>query len=166
MEGIDTVMRGDDLAGNGLEANGAHIVAKTSPGPDNRAGGSRRKIRDSGEPGQEFMVFGQYTFDTRLLQHDFRDENSIGVLRMPPGQIACGGGIPGEDPVVQRGDLAGWQIMHDRRGGSVFHYHSAYQRRGDMDWVQFSSLQFVSPNDTFPDWVRRREMIEKRRVRA
>jgi hypothetical protein len=40
--------------------------------------------------------------DRRLLEHDFRNPDFVGILRPPPWQVAFSGGVPGEKMNAKR----------------------------------------------------------------
>ena len=89
-------MLGDDLAGDGMQSDGAQVVSEALPGSD-RIGtrGARQRVcgRKTLEPG---VPPGDDAIDLGLLQHHLGDQNRVRVARTPPGQVARTGGVPVE----------------------------------------------------------------------
>ena len=94
---------GDDV-GAFLEVAGARIVAEAGPCLHDVVGfgaGERRDIRPARDEGAEIRL---HRLDRRLLQHDFREPDAVGVRprrrrrRHAPGQVAMVAVVPGEQP--------------------------------------------------------------------
>ncbi len=86
-----------DGNGRGAKISGARIVAEPLPGVENvvfRSGGQRREIGESPEP---LIIIRDDRGDLGLLEHKFRDEDRVGIGRVPPGKIAAIFAVPGKE---------------------------------------------------------------------
>ncbi len=63
---------------------------------------NRPKVHNAFTPKtvQELRDALEHARDLRLLGHDLRDEDRVGIARAPPRQVAAVGVVPGEDGVL------------------------------------------------------------------
>jgi hypothetical protein len=103
-----------DLRG-AMQHAGAAIVAEATPQGEHGGLVGRGEHGDSGETFHPARVVVENSSDARLLQHDLRDPNGVGVAGSPPRQIALvlrepfeehrgNGGRVGEEIVRKHGD--------------------------------------------------------------
>ena len=79
-----------------MEIPRSGIVTQSFPLFENASQGRLRQ-RSKGRIGfDKSMVVRDDGIDLRLLQHDFRNEDAVGVARPPPGQVAAVFVIPTE----------------------------------------------------------------------
>ena len=74
-----------------MQVTGARVVAETFPLFQDVVDGSDGKRVDVWEPIQPALVVRDDGFDARLLEHEFRDENAVGIGARTPRQIAARG---------------------------------------------------------------------------
>jgi len=87
----------DDRAGGGPEVARAPVVAEARPLREHivlRRGGKRPHV---GEALQESPVAVAHDLHPRLLEHHFRHEDAVGVLRATPGEIAPAPVVPSQE---------------------------------------------------------------------
>ncbi len=84
----------DDGLGRPLQIDGAAVVAKPGPDADHVRGWGYSKVLDSGKPLQEPLVVGDDAIDLSLLEHHLRDEDGVGISRIPPRQVTPVGSEP------------------------------------------------------------------------
>ena len=78
-----------------MQPHRALVVAQASPRLDRLTHRLRRQRRERWEARQELAILGQHALDLRLLEHDLRDEDGVGVARLSPGQMrAALSGVP------------------------------------------------------------------------
>ena len=90
----------DDRAGR-PQPQRALVVAQADPlGEDlrRRRGGERLRGRPARHPA---LVALEHARDLRLLRHELRDEDRVGIARAPPRQVAAVGVVPGQDGRLQ-----------------------------------------------------------------
>ena len=106
------------LPGGTVQIDGAAVVAEPLPLDDHvRRGRARERLdaRPALEPG---LPARDHAVDLRLLQHDLRDEDRIGIVRPPPGQIAPVLLVPGQEQLPHRPEPRGRR----RPGGNRYSY--------------------------------------------
>ena len=77
-----------DLACEAREGQGAAVVAQSLPGTEHIGGACGGQGVDGGKLLQPALVVALDAGDLRLLQHDFADENRVGVGGAAPGEVA------------------------------------------------------------------------------
>jgi hypothetical protein len=87
---------GDHLPGGLVQEAGAAVVAQAAPQGQHRFQGSRGQGRDGGERRQKPAVVLEHGRDAGLLQHDLGDPDPVGIVVLPPGQVAPVQGVPGQ----------------------------------------------------------------------
>ena len=99
--------RGRHEVGAFLQVAGARVVAEAGPGLHDVVGSRCRKVRHLRPFFEEFSEIRLHRLDRRLLQHDFRHPDVVGIgpdaggergRRNPPRQVAMVGVVPGEQP--------------------------------------------------------------------
>ena len=85
-----------------LQIAGAPVVTEARPLPQHVAQGCTCEGTQRWEAPQESRIRGYDPGDLRLLQHDFADEDAIGILSAPPGKIATRAPVPREDSPAER----------------------------------------------------------------
>ena len=83
-------------SGKPMKTHRAVVVAKSTPGLDDRPLLRARKRWERGESVKELRVFPEYTVYLGLLQHDFGNEDAVRVRGVPPRQPAAMPCIPPE----------------------------------------------------------------------
>lgn len=107
----------DDDPGSGMECEGAAVVPESAPGCDDVGRGSGGKGMEGGPALEPGVVGGDDALYLRLLEHDFGDEDGVGVTGEAPGEVmAAVGAVPRVEGGVNGGDL--------RRGGYRGHRRS------------------------------------------
>jgi len=92
-----------DDPGGPAHVPGALIIAQAFPGFEHlleRRPGERLEIGKGSQPG---VIIGDDGSDRRLLEHDFRHPDAIGIARPAPGKVALAGGVPTEKPAGEKG---------------------------------------------------------------
>jgi len=84
----------DDLAGRGAQVAGPGVIAQAAPGSEQFGFAGFGQRRHRGEAFQETLVVGNDHGDARLLEHDFRDPDAIGITRPAPRQRPAGALVP------------------------------------------------------------------------
>src|ERR1700719_791760 len=125
----------------------AGVVPKSLPRMQNfgfRCGREGREIREALQP---FIIKRTDGADLRLLEHDFRDEDGVGILGFAPRQIAAVLGIPAEKAAAE-GAGGSWT-------GQALSQTFNFQRSTSN--VQFRTLlnveAFASPARTVERWT-------------
>ena len=67
-----------------------------------RGGGERREIREAAQP---LYIIREHSRDLRLLQHDFGNENGVGICRSPPWEIAAEFSEPSQEGTAEGGGV-------------------------------------------------------------
>ena len=73
-----------DHARQRVKISRSRVVAEALPLFHDRFGAGAGQLVDRGESGHEARVVLEHSTDLRLLQHEFRDEDGIGVASVPP----------------------------------------------------------------------------------
>ena len=108
---MPAVLLDDDL-GAGVEMAGPRIVAEPCPGLHDRVRERLGQDLHGGEPLDESEVERLHRRHRRLLQHDLREPDPVGIDRIarlrPPRQNAPMAVVPGEEIARMRfGDTVG-----------------------------------------------------------
>lgn len=111
------VMRHDFLS-ELLKVPGSPIVAESFPGFQNGGlwgGGERGEVGEALKPAGVVAAF-QHRRDLGLLEHDFGDENGVGVAGFPPRVVLFRSGEPGDEIGGDAWDarIGGWRFRHER----------------------------------------------------
>ena len=110
-----------DLPRGVVQVARAAVVAEAGPQREYVVIGSGGEAFDIGKAGEEARVILQDGGDLRLLQHDFREPDAVGVVALPGQVVAAVAGLPGGEAVserghhVWRGDVAGWKLSPSKR---------------------------------------------------
>lgn len=73
------------------------VVAKARPESERLGEGGGREGGKGRELFDPAVVIGNDGCDLGLLQHDLGDPYPVGIVRMPPGEVAFVSGVPAED---------------------------------------------------------------------
>ncbi len=73
-----------DFLGGAVQRTGATVVAQAGPLREDRVFGGGGERGDVGEPFEESFVVGDHGGHLRLLEHDLRDPDRVGVACAPP----------------------------------------------------------------------------------
>src|SRR5262249_43878231 len=84
----------DDFPRRALQIPGALVISEATPAMEHCGFLGRSKILSGGEPVQKFLIVGDHRLRTRLLQHDLRNQDFVGIASLAPWQIAPGAYIP------------------------------------------------------------------------
>ena len=95
------VVAGRDFLCGAMQIARAAVIAEAGPQLQHFVLRRARERFDRGESFQEAMVVGQYRGDARLLQHDFRDPDAIGIAARAPGEVALMRAKPGEKAALK-----------------------------------------------------------------
>src|SRR5438876_2786233 len=98
-----------DPHGRAAEVASPCVIAQTRPGREDTllaGAGERRKVR---EPLQEGTVPLPDRRDRRLLEHDLRDPDAIGIGRSPPWKGSLLLARPVQQPLADVFDLHAWR---------------------------------------------------------
>jgi hypothetical protein len=82
---------------SGAEITSASVIAETLPGVKNVLFGSCRQGGEIGETPHPLSIVRYDGGDLRLLKHELRDEDGIGIAGVTPGKIAAIQTVPGEE---------------------------------------------------------------------
>jgi len=93
-----------------VEIAGPGIVAEALPEPQNLLLLRLRQAGEVGKGGKPARKVGKYPFHLRLLEHDLRKPDVVGLIFPPPGQVASVLGKPGEQRILERGGLRHDQV--------------------------------------------------------
>ena len=88
--------------GGGAEISGAGVVAKTLPGVENvvfGGGGERGEVGEAPEP---LIIIRNDGGDLGLLEHEFGNEDGVGIGGAAPGESASIFAIPGKKGAAKR----------------------------------------------------------------
>ena len=96
---------GSDLLCCAMQIQAAAVVAEPLPFPDDVRRRRGRECCHCRPPLQPSEVTRDHALDLRLLQHHFRDEDRVRVVRPPPRQVASVLGEPGEQGGLHRPGL-------------------------------------------------------------
>lgn len=106
IRGNDAVVLCDHGPGEPVEICGTPVVPQPLPGFANRARSSRRKRLDGRIPRQKGVVVLLDADDLRLLQHELRHRDVVGIAGAAPGQIAAVAVKPAEQSAAELGCVA------------------------------------------------------------
>jgi len=70
------------------------VIAESLPGVKNIVFCRARQYREGRESSKPVLIIRQHSYDLRLLQHDFRNEDGVGIAGPPPGKVAAMAVIP------------------------------------------------------------------------
>ena len=79
------------------------VVAEPRPGGEHRVSRGAPRANARRKPVEESVVPTADRLDRRLLQHDLRDPDAVGVPRAAPGELPLFAVEPGEQPVSRIG---------------------------------------------------------------
>ena len=116
-----------------LQVACAAVIAKPFPKFEEfflRRGG---KVAHRGERGKKALVVGLDRLHARLLEHDLRDPDAVGVARFPPGQVARVGIVPTKERVDRFGRQDGrgffaFQILRPPSPEKISYYYTGKPR--------------------------------------
>ena len=94
-----------DLPRGVVQIARAAVVAEAGPQREYVVIGSSGEAFDIGKAGEEARVILQDGGDLRLLQHDFREPDAVGVVALPGQVVAAILGLPGGEAVSERGHV-------------------------------------------------------------
>ncbi len=86
-----------DMLCEGMEVDGASVVAEACPCVDDVGGCCFCEFLDRGKLFKECIVFWDDAVNLRLLEHEFGNENVVRRCCLAPGEVAFVLCIPGED---------------------------------------------------------------------
>ncbi len=92
----------NDGDGGGAEISGAGVVAKALPGVEHvvfGGGGERGEVREAPEP---LIIIRDNGGDLGLLEHEFGDEDGVGIGGAAPGESAGVFPVPGKERTPKR----------------------------------------------------------------
>ncbi len=84
----------------------AAVIAKSCPVAENCFSTSARQRLHIRKPQEKTFVVGHDHGDARLLQHDFRKPDTVGIFRSSPGEVALAHGKPGQQFAPEFSDFA------------------------------------------------------------
>ena len=100
----------DDEPWRSVQIARAAVIAKPGPGREHRVErslGERAKIREARKEALEIRADGR---DRRLLQHDFREPDAVGIrtfaARRAPRQGAAMPIVPGQEKIAGKEEIA------------------------------------------------------------
>ena len=99
------------------QAHGAAVVAEPHPLAQHVLQRRRRQRVGGGPARQPRLVARDHPRDLRLLEHDLRDEDRVGVAGAPPRQVAALALVPAQQPRGPIGGHGGEVQRTVRRGG-------------------------------------------------
>ena len=85
----------------------APVIAQAAPKSENLLLRREGKRNQRGKPRQKRTISLDNNSHARLLQHDLRDPDRIGIGTLPPWQIAAIAHVPGEQMSAQFSDFSG-----------------------------------------------------------
>ena len=110
-----SAIAGHRFTRNAVQLQRTDIIAEWVPAPCHFRQRSAREVLHGGVLAQPFTILGEHPVHLRLLKHDLRDQNVVGIGGLPPWQIAAVPGVPfqqesAELPFIGRryGDEAVW----------------------------------------------------------
>ena len=101
-----------------MEISGPCVVAEPAPLLHDGLGAGAGELLQRRKPGHESREVLQNTAHLRLLQHEFGNQDGIGIARVPPGEIARRFSVP-RQKLVSKGFLPS-------RGGRSGHAYTRY----------------------------------------
>ena len=122
-----------------LQHASAAIVAQPAPQAQHHLLRSQSQRAEGGESLKKLLVALNDHGHTRLLQHDLRNPDGIGITAAPPGQVALVALIPLQQPGAQLDDLLRFTVHHG-------HWHRLRHSRGPVpaDVTESPGLQVHS----------------------
>ena len=81
----------------------AAVIAEPRPAGENVIGGSGGERGNIREAGKETRIVVKHGRHLRLLQHDFREPDAVGVVALPGQVVAAVAGLPGGEAVGKGG---------------------------------------------------------------
>jgi hypothetical protein len=100
------LVAGDRLPRNAVEMHRADVVAEGVPGLLHVAdvgGGQRLERRVAAE---ELVVLRDHAVDLRLLEHDLRHEDVVGIAGPAPRQVALVPRVPAEETLAKASECS------------------------------------------------------------
>ena len=88
-----------------VEVQGAAVVAKSAPGPQNVTNRGLRKRAQRRKAGQEARPCLLHAGDLCLLEHDLGDQDGIGIPGRSKAQTPAAAVIPAQDRPVKLGEV-------------------------------------------------------------
>jgi hypothetical protein len=119
-----SAMATDDELRRLMEIPRPGIVPEAIPGLAHRRGPGSRKTCNRGISCKKARVELLDALDLRLLEHDFRHQHMVRVLRKPPREVATKTSVPGKKTASERRPSC-------RRGNRS---HHAIERRASNAW--------------------------------
>ena len=92
-----TMMSAYDGLGSSPKISGAGVVAQPLPGVKNVTLGSPSQHGEIGKSLEPLIITRHRGRDLRLLEHEFGNEDRVGIARPAPGKIAAVAAIPAHE---------------------------------------------------------------------